>query len=97
MVDGTPIANSKDYEIIEHNGIKIGVIGLAEYDWIVTLSHYEVDELSFTEPAQRGDELAIMLRKANSSRRSVRVRLHHRLDPHESAERPKTLQRDQRN
>lgn len=62
MVDGTPIANSKDYEIIEHNGIKIGLIGLAEFDWIVTLSHYEVDELSFEDPAKKGDELAIMLR-----------------------------------
>lgn len=63
MVDGSSIANSKDYEILEHNGVKIGLIGLAEYDWIVTLAHYEVDELSFQEPAKRGDELAIMLRK----------------------------------
>lgn len=63
MIDGSAIANSKDYEIIEHNGIKIGVIGLAEYDWIVTLAHYEVDELSFTDPAKLGDELSIMLRR----------------------------------
>lgn len=66
MVDGSAIANSKDYEILEHNGIKIGLIGLAEYDWIVTLAHYDVDELSFQEPAKRGDELAIMLSRMTS-------------------------------
>lgn len=63
MVDGSCIANSKDFEVLEHQGIRIGLIGLAEYDWIMTLSHYEVDEIAFTDPAQRGDELAIMLRK----------------------------------
>lgn len=63
MVDGAPIANSKDFEVFEHAGIKVGLIGLAEFDWIVTLAHYEVDELAFEDPAKKGDELAVMLRR----------------------------------
>lgn len=67
MIDGSPIAGAKDFEIVEHQGMKIGVIGLAEYDWILTLSHYEVDEIEFTDPAKVGDKLAIMLRKSLST------------------------------
>ena len=61
MIDGSPIANSKEYTVLEHEGLKIGVIALAEYDWIVTLSQYEVDELAFEDPAKKGDKLAVML------------------------------------
>lgn len=61
-IDGTPIAGAQDYSIIDHNGIKIGLIGLAEYDWIVTLAHFDADELRYEEAAKCGDALAVKLR-----------------------------------
>lgn len=63
FIDGTSLADSQDYAIIDHKGMKIGLIGLAEYDWVVTLAHFDPDELNFVNPVVCGDKLAIKLRK----------------------------------
>ena len=61
LVDGSHIAGSLDYTIIEHAGHKIGVIGLAEFDWIATLSHFDVEDLHFEDATQTADRLGKFL------------------------------------
>ena len=61
-VDGSPIAGSKDYHIIEHCGHRIGFIGLAEDEWIDCLPEYDPSDLVFEDPSDLGDELAEQLK-----------------------------------
>ncbi len=61
--NGSAIGASKDFHIIEHQGFKIGIIGLAESEWIDTLSNYDTNDLDFDDPSAVGDELAAKLKK----------------------------------
>ena len=57
-MDGSNIAGSLDYTVIEHAGHKIGLIGLAEFEWIATLSHFDVEDMVFENPITHGEALA---------------------------------------
>jgi 5'-nucleotidase len=55
-IDGEPLANTLDYTIIETQGHRIGVIGLAESEWVATLSHFDPEDLDFQNPIEIGEE-----------------------------------------
>jgi 5'-nucleotidase len=42
-----PLGNVADKHIIELNGIKIGLIGLVEQEWITTLSTFSCDDIIY--------------------------------------------------
>lgn len=56
--DGTPIADAKEYSVIEHKGLRIGIIGLAEEEWIATLAKFDPDDLDFLDPVIVADKLS---------------------------------------
>ena len=35
---GDNLSNTKDWEVVSHAGYKIGLIGLAEFDWLETIN-----------------------------------------------------------
>lgn len=63
LIDGKQIADSKEFCIIEHNGLKIGIIGIAEKDWIETLPKFDPEDLLFYDPVECADALAEKLSK----------------------------------
>lgn len=48
--------------MIEHQGIKVGVVGLVESDWIECLSTVEPEDVEFIDPVEEGRKLAKELR-----------------------------------
>lgn len=60
---GEPLVDTKDYHIEERNGVKIGIIGLAEFDWISTLRCYELSDLDYEDISECGERMAIFLSK----------------------------------
>ena len=63
FIDGTPIADTKQYAIVERPGWKIGVLGLVEYGWVCTLNCLDVDKIVFEDFVESGNRLAKMLRR----------------------------------
>lgn len=96
LVDGSHIAGSLDYTIIEHAGHKIGVIALAESDWISTLSHFDAEDIEFEDPIECAEELSSKLSRFAIFRKRRWLRLHHSTDAHASAKRQAGRQRVQR-
>ncbi|KAL7677863.1 hypothetical protein ACOME3_004096 [Neoechinorhynchus agilis] len=50
-------------EIVAHQGVKIGLMGLIENEWIDTLGTVDRDELLYEDFIQKGRELAVEMRK----------------------------------
>ena len=73
LVDGSHIAGSLDYTIIEHAGHKIGVIALAESDWISTLSHFDAEDIEFEDPVECAEELSSKLSRFSIFRKRRRL------------------------
>ena len=63
FIDGSPIADTKEYAIVERPGWKIGVLGLVEYGWVCTLNCLDVDKIVFEDFVECGNRLSKMLRK----------------------------------
>jgi 5'-nucleotidase len=59
--DGSPIADALQFVIIEHAGLKIGFIGLAEEEWIATLPKFDPDDLDFLDPIVVAEDLSAKL------------------------------------
>lgn len=57
-----PLANAKFKHIIEIKGLKIGIIGLAEEEWIATLCTIDFDEVIFEPFVDIGKKLAVELK-----------------------------------
>ncbi|KAJ1567277.1 hypothetical protein HK096_010402, partial [Nowakowskiella sp. JEL0078] len=55
-----PLASGKEYVILERGGIKIGIIGLVEEDWLATLS--QVPNVDYEDFIKRGRQLAKCLK-----------------------------------
>ena len=49
LVDGAQIAGTIPFTIVERFGWKIGIISIAEQDWITTLSCFDVDDILFED------------------------------------------------
>lgn len=46
---GRPIADAKEFHILEHDGVKIGLIGIAEFDWIETMNTFELSDVIYED------------------------------------------------
>jgi 5'-nucleotidase len=46
---GNTLANVKEYHTIDHAGLKFGILGIAEQEWIGTLSHFDAEDLIYEE------------------------------------------------
>ncbi|CAI2387216.1 unnamed protein product [Moneuplotes crassus] len=46
------LANTKEEIIIEHEGYKIAVIGIAEIEWFESLPHFEIHDVQFEDPIE---------------------------------------------
>ncbi len=58
-----PLGNVANKLIIEQNGMKIGLVGLVEKEWIATLSTINYDEIIYEDYVSVGKTLAIELKK----------------------------------
>ncbi|KAI8062232.1 Metallo-dependent phosphatase-like protein [Gongronella butleri] len=59
--DGHSPVPLKRYHVLEHNGLRIGVIGLVEKEWIITIPSFPSD-LIYHDFVTVGKELATLLR-----------------------------------
>jgi 2',3'-cyclic-nucleotide 2'-phosphodiesterase (5'-nucleotidase family) len=55
-------ANGKLFEVIEWDGIRIGLIGLIEMDWAASLSTVDVDLLTVHDFIEEANEIGKMLK-----------------------------------
>lgn len=60
---GQPLAHGLETRVIEVNSIKIGLIGLVEFEWMSTLACIEMDEITYVDFVEVGRRLADKLRK----------------------------------
>jgi hypothetical protein len=49
FVDGEQIAATAPYTILERGAWKVGIISIAEYDWISTLSLFDPEDLHYED------------------------------------------------
>eukprot|EP00878_Enallax_costatus_P010291 GHUV01010741.1.p1 GENE.GHUV01010741.1~~GHUV01010741.1.p1 ORF type:complete len:361 (+),score=47.99 GHUV01010741.1:420-1502(+) len=59
---GEPLGGVGRSVMIDHQGIKIGIMGLVEQDWIECLSTVEPEDVEFLDPVEEGRRLAKELR-----------------------------------
>eukprot|EP00127_Corallochytrium_limacisporum_P006869 Clim_evm84s236 gene=Clim_evmTU84s236 len=60
---GRPLADCGVYHITEHEGIRIGILGLIEKDWIDTLAVIESEDVEYEDFVKCGRRLARDLRE----------------------------------
>lgn len=58
-----PLGNVKDKHIIVKDGLKIGLIGLVEFEWITTLSSIDSDDIIYESYIDVGKRLNQELRE----------------------------------
>jgi len=61
--DGSQIANTLKHYTFEHEGVKFGVIGIAEEDWIVTLGCFDPEDIIYEDFVKVSEELGQMLKE----------------------------------
>ncbi|CAG5129813.1 unnamed protein product [Candidula unifasciata] len=66
MVNNEPLAQGQTHAIIEHAGIKIGIMGLVEKEWIDTLSTLDPADVLFSDFVEVGKDLAMVLRRSGA-------------------------------
>lgn len=59
---GRPLGSGKNTHVIEHNGIKVGIMGLVEKEWLDTLPTIDPKEVTYTDFIKTGNKLATQLR-----------------------------------
>ena len=57
-----PLGNVDDKHVIEINGLRVGIIGLVEEEWMATLSTINYDEIIYESYVDMGKKLADELR-----------------------------------
>ncbi len=62
--DGQQLAHGKRTLIVEHEGWKLGFMGLIEKEWLATLATIEPDEVVYTDFVEAAHELAAELKAA---------------------------------
>jgi 2',3'-cyclic-nucleotide 2'-phosphodiesterase (5'-nucleotidase family) len=65
--DGSNIGGSEDFTIIERPGWKIGVIGLAEFAWVTTVTCLDIDNLIFEDYIEASHKLVNKLSKSQKT------------------------------
>ncbi|KAI9597622.1 Metallo-dependent phosphatase-like protein [Syncephalis fuscata] len=71
-----PLANGKEYIIVERAGIKIGVIGLVEKEWLQTISDLP-PTVEYRDYVEIGKKLANHLRSAEGGQCDIVIALTH--------------------
>ena len=59
---GNTLANVKEYHTIDHAGLKFGILGIAEQEWIGTLGQFDAEDLVYEEYDQCVSRWAKVLR-----------------------------------
>lgn len=62
-MNGKPLVGCLEYTVLGHQGFKIGLMGIAEYEWVETLAQFEVTELEFEDPFLSCDRVTSILSK----------------------------------
>lgn len=62
-VSGDRLVNTKEYEILEVDGWRIGVMGLAEYGWLCHLNCVDLEEIIYEDYVDCGNKIAKIMRK----------------------------------
>ena len=57
-----PLGNVNDRHVIEIDGLRVGVMGLVEEEWMATLSTINFDEITYESYIDIGKKLATELR-----------------------------------
>lgn len=60
---GRPLGSGKKTHVIEHCGVKVGIMGLVEKEWLDTLPTIDPKEVTYTDFIKTGIKLATQLRK----------------------------------
>lgn len=68
---GRPLGSGKSTHVIQHGGIKVGIMGLVEKEWLDTLPTIDPKEVTYTDFIKIGNKLAMQLR--NEVNCNVRV------------------------
>lgn len=58
---GKPLVDCLEYTTLEHAGFKIGLFGIAEYEWVETLAQFDISELEFEDPFTSCDRVTNIL------------------------------------
>jgi 5'-nucleotidase len=75
---GKPLAGAITHDLFEWNGIKVGVIGLVEEEWIQTLGKVDSNTLEYRDFVVEGKKLAAELKQQGAE--LVLALTHVRLD-----------------
>lgn len=59
---GTPLGNVQSSHMMQWQGVTVGIIGLAEFDWIATLAAVKPEEVQYKDFVAEGSQLAVELR-----------------------------------
>ncbi|KAL8575905.1 hypothetical protein ACOMHN_027303 [Nucella lapillus] len=62
-VNEEPLGKGEIMYMIEQNGVKVGLIGMVEEEWISTLSTVDPEDITFIDFVQEGRRLAQLLKK----------------------------------
>ena len=63
---GKPLGNVHTMHLLECQGIRVGLIGLAEEDWVATLATVNPQDVEYTDFVAEGTRLATTLRVPGS-------------------------------
>lgn len=55
---GRPLGNGKISHILNHNGLRIGIMGLVEKEWLDTLPTIDPNEVTYIDYVKAGNQLA---------------------------------------
>ncbi|KAK7114887.1 mannosylglucosyl-3-phosphoglycerate phosphatase-like [Littorina saxatilis] len=62
-INREPLGRGEVTHMIDHNGVKIGLIGIVEEEWIETLSTVDSEDITFFDFVDEGKRLADLLRQ----------------------------------
>ncbi|XP_076449119.1 mannosylglucosyl-3-phosphoglycerate phosphatase-like [Babylonia areolata] len=62
-VNEEPLGKGEITYIVERNGVKVGLIGIVEEEWIATLSTVDTEDITFLDFVQQSQRLALQLRQ----------------------------------
>lgn len=59
---GSPLGNVGSSIMLERDGVKVGVMGLVEQEWVDTLAAFEPDMIQYLDFVKEGQRLATELK-----------------------------------
>ncbi|EFN55639.1 hypothetical protein CHLNCDRAFT_57826 [Chlorella variabilis] len=60
---GAPLGGAAPSVLLDWQGIKVGLVGLVEQEWLTTLASVDADEVTYLDFVQEGERLAAQLRE----------------------------------